>query len=106
MEEPEKDWKLKLRYGKLTTPFKHYTVIAPGEVGDLADGFECVKGNAYMGIKVWAESVDESADMIQSIGEQIGFIVTGDIEIYETDPEQPPQEDPFGYDITFTPFSN
>lgn len=106
MEESEKDWKLKLRYGKLTTPFKHYTVIASGEVGDLVEGFECPKGNAYIGIKVWAESDDEAADMIQVIGKQIGFTVTGNIEIHNTEPEEPPRENPFGYDITFTPFSN
>lgn len=106
MEESERDWKLKLRYGKTKTPFKHYTVIASGKVGDLVEGFECPQGSAYMGIKVWAESDDEAGDMIQIIGDQIGFTVTGNIEIYITEPEQPPQENPFGYDITFTPFSN
>lgn len=105
MEESEKDWKLKLRYGKLSTPYKHYTVIASGEAGDLVEGFDCPKGNAYMGIKVWAETIEESADMIQIIGEQIGFIVKGNIEVFESEPEQPPGEDPFGYDINFTPFS-
>ncbi len=103
-EEPEKDWKLKLRYGKLTTPFKHFTLIASGEVGDLAEGFVCARGNAYMGIKVWAESEEEAVDMIQNIGRQIGFIVTGNIEIYETDPKEPPGDNPSGYDIMFTPF--
>ena len=102
--DSEKDWKLKLKYGKLTTPYKHYTLIAHGVVGSLVDGFECREGNAYMGIKVWATSEDEAFDMIQSIGDQIGFSVTGKIELLETDPEQRPAEEPFGYDINFTPF--
>jgi hypothetical protein len=104
MEESEKDWKLKLRYGKLITPYKHYTVIADGEVGILAEGFECPRGNAFMGMKIWAESTEESVDVFQSIGEQIGFTLIGKMEIFESEPNQPPGENPFGYDIKFTPF--
>ena len=103
-EEHPKDWKLKLRYGKLTTPFRHYTVIAEGVVGKLAEGFSCPPGNAFMGMKTWASSTDESADMVTVIGRQIGFTVTGDIQIYDTEPSEPPRERPFGYDIQFTPF--
>ncbi len=102
--EDETDWKLKLRYGKETTAFTHYTVLAVGVVGNLAEGFECPEGNAIMGMKTWATSSDESAEMIQNIGNQIGFEVTGEIQIYETEPEQPPKENPHGYDINFTPF--
>ena len=32
----KKDWKLKLRYGKTKTSFKHYTVLANGIVRDLS----------------------------------------------------------------------
>ncbi len=101
MEEMEKDWKL-----NLTTPYKHYTVIADGEVGELSGGFECTKGNAFMGIKIWAESFEQCADVYQTIGKQIGFKVIGDLQIYISEPIQPPGENPFGYDITFTPFSD
>ena len=86
--------------------YTHYTVLASGVVEDLEEGFECPKGNAYMGMKIWAESLDESADVYQSIAKQIGFNVTGDIEIYQTDPMEPPGQNPCGYDITFTPFEN
>jgi len=55
-----------------------------------------------MGMKTWATSSGESADMIKVIGQQIGFTVTGNIQIYETEPIQPPREKPFGYDIIFT----
>lgn len=100
----EKDWKLKLRYGKIKTPYKHYTVLTNGIVGDLVDGFDCPKGNAWMAMKTWASSTEESADMIKVIGEQIGFKVTGRIEICSTEPTQPPKENQFGYDIKFTPY--
>ena len=86
--------------------FIHYTVLASGIVGDLKEGFDCPKGSAYMGIKIWAGSLDESADVFQSIAKQIGFDVTGDIEAYKTDPQEPPGENPRGYDITFTPFGD
>jgi hypothetical protein len=98
------DWKLKLRYGKIKTSYKHFTVLGAGVAGELVEGFSCPKGNAWMGMKVWATSTEEAGDMIQAIGSDIGFEVTGDIEVYETEPVQPPQENPFGYDINFTPF--
>lgn len=102
--EDERNWKLKLRYGKETTQYKHFTALGAGIVGDLADGFECRKGPAIMGIKTWAADSSESADMLRVIGQQIGFESTGDVEVYETEPEQPPKENPFGYDINFTPY--
>ncbi len=102
--EDEKNWKLKLRYGKEITPYKHFTAIGDGIVGDLADGFECRKGSAFMSIKTWAADSNESADMLRVIGSQIGFEASGEIKIYETDPEQPPKENPFGYDIKFTAY--
>jgi hypothetical protein len=43
------DWKLKLKFGKLKTPFRHYSVIAEGVVGELKDGFSCRPGSAFMG---------------------------------------------------------
>lgn len=100
----EQDWKLKLRYGKTITPYKHFTVLAAGQVIKLTDGFDCPEGNAFMGMKVWAESTAQSADVFQTIATQIGFVITDDIQVYETDPEEPPGENPSGYDIRFTPF--
>ena len=101
----EKDWKLKLRYGKTKTPYKHYTTIADGIVGELIDGFDCRPGKAYMGMKTWALSTKESADMIKVIGKEIGFEVTGKIEVFITESNEPPSEKPFGYDIKFTPYN-
>lgn len=99
-----KNWKLELRYGRRTTPYSHYTGIAEGEVGELIDGFSCQAGPAFMGMKMWASSTGEAADMIRVIGSRIGFTTTGRIDIYETEPAEPPGENPRGYDIQFTPF--
>jgi hypothetical protein len=104
MNDEIKDWKLKLRYGKTKTDFKHFTVLADGIVGELKDGFECRPGRAWMAMKTWAHDSDESADMIQVIGEEIGFNVDGKIEIYDTEPNEPPKDKPYGYDINFTPY--
>jgi hypothetical protein len=100
------DWKLKLRYGKLKTPYNHYTAIAEGVADQLPDGFSCQDGTAFMAMKTWASSADESADMLRAIGEQVGFRVTGRIQVYDTEPSQPPRANPHGYDIGFTPFES
>jgi hypothetical protein len=100
----EKDWKLKLRYGKLQTPYKHYTLIGEGFAEKFIEDFACPPGSAFMGIKVWASSHEEAANLIQSVAQDIGFSITGDIEIYDSDPEEPPTGNPYGYEIKFTPF--
>ena len=105
MENTNKDWKLKLRYGKLQTPFKHVTILAEGVVRELRDGYVCPPGDAFMGMKAWALSDEQAADMIKTIGSQIGFEVTGEIQIYYSEPLEPPQENPYGYDINFHSFA-
>jgi hypothetical protein len=104
--DSDRDWKLKLRYGKTTTEFEHFTTIAEGVVVKLSDGFSCRPGKAIFGMKVWASSIDEAADMVRAISGQIGFALTGKIDIYQTKPSAPPATNPHGYDIQFTPFDN
>jgi hypothetical protein len=107
VDEPEDGaWKLRLRYGKVKTPYSHYTVIAEGVAGALSDGFSCRPGSAFMGMKAWASSSGEATDMVRVIGRQPGFTVTGRVHVYDTEPAQPPGENPTGYDITFTPFDS
>ena len=100
------NWKLELRYGRLATPYKHFTAIADGVAGELQDGFECRPGPAVMSIKTWAGDADESAHMARLIGQQIGFSVSGQVEIFETEAEQPPGDRPHGYDINFVPYDD
>ena len=40
-DQPPNDWKLKLRYGKLKTPYKHFTVFAEGCMEEESSVFEC-----------------------------------------------------------------
>ncbi|WP_237064504.1 hypothetical protein [Microbulbifer zhoushanensis] len=104
--ESDKNWRLKLRYGKIETPYQHFTVIADGVAGKLAHGFQCKEGPAFMTMKTWCSDAEESAEMIQGIGADIGFTVQGRIQIYETEPAEPPRDNPFGYDISFTPYGS
>ena len=103
-ESQSQNWKLELRYGRMVTPYKHFTAIADGVAAELKDGFECRPGPAVMSIKTWAADADESAHMARIIGQQIGFSAIGKIEIYETEAEQRPGENPHGYDINFVPY--
>ena len=100
----DNEWKLKLRDGQLQTPFKHYTLIAKGVAGVLKPGYSCRPGSAFMAMKFWASSPDEAAHMLRMVGEKIGFQITGDTQVYNTEPQKPPMEKPFGYGINFTPF--
>lgn len=100
----EPDWKLRLRYGKLKTPYQHYTLLADGMAATLRHGFECRPGRAWMAMKVWATSQDEAFDMVRAIGADIGFEANGRIELFDTPPEEPPEEKPRAYGIGFTPY--
>lgn len=101
-----KDWKLKLRYGKTTTPFKHFTVLGNCEIGELVDGFSCRPGLAVVAMKTWATDTDQAADIFFSIGRQVGFTPLDKVEIYDTDASEPSKEEPYGYDINFTPYDD
>jgi len=105
-EHLDQDWKLKLRYGRISTPYKHFSLIADGIAGELTEGFECRPGPAVMAMKGWATDTNEAVEMIQFVGEKIGFSVTGKIQVYETEPDDPPREKPFGYDISFVPYDD
>jgi hypothetical protein len=97
----DKDWKLKLRYGKSTTPYKHYTVIAPVMINKFIKDFSAKPGTAYIAMKVWATDTNEAVDILESIGNQKGYVIIGNIEIYNTDPKEAPSESPDAYDINF-----
>ena len=108
MTNPKSDPNLlaKLRYNKIKTPFSHFTLIAEGRVREeLKHGFSCPIGPAFMGMQAWAISREEAFDMIRWIGEDIGFSVTGKIQLYDSDPLEPPGPNPHGYGINFTPYA-
>ena len=101
MDDKYKNWKLKLRYGKLLTPYKHYTAITKGFVKEVST---YSPGSAFMAIKIWAITYDDAANLIESVARQIDFTITGKIEIFDTEPQEPPKDDAYGYDLGFTYF--
>jgi hypothetical protein len=98
----DNDWKPKLRYGRLKTTYKHYTLIAPVLIEQYIEDFDVDAGTAYIGAKIWATHSNEATDMLLRIGSQTGYKITGNIEIYETDPKQPPGDYPEAYSINFS----
>mgnify|MGYP001555136743 CR=1 FL=1 len=97
-----KDWKLKLRYGKLTTSYKHYTVLVPVKIDKYIEDFDAQPGTAWITVNTWTKDRNEACNMITDIGQQSGFIITGKFEVYATEAMQPPQESPYAYNVNFS----
>ena len=97
-----KDWKLKLRYGRIETPYEHFTLIAPVIINQYIADFNAQPGKAYAAMKIWALNDEQSIEIFQSVADQTGFSIAGNIEIYKTEPENPPKENPFAYNINFS----
>ncbi len=103
-DDPPPDWKLKLRYGKLETPFLHFATITEGWFDEAFPEYGCPAGNAVMGLKVWARDDNEAISVTQDFGESIGFSASGRIEVYEVPPDEPPKHEPYVCKWTFHPF--
>jgi len=97
-----KDWKLKLRYGKLKTPFTHYTILAPVLIKEYNEQHSAQEGKAYMGMKIWAEDNENAFSIFQRVANEAQFEITGNMELYETDPVEPPSEREYFYGINFS----
>jgi hypothetical protein len=59
-DDPPKDWKLKLRYGRIQTPYQHFSTISDGVFVEPSSEFDCPAGPAFMAMRVWASSTDEA----------------------------------------------
>jgi hypothetical protein len=105
MKEPQKTCNADILHEDPASQYQHYTVIAKGIVGELASGFYCPKGIAFMGMKVWAESRQHAHEIIRETVPGIGFTVTDKIEIFKTKSSQPVKDYPSWYDVQFTPFN-
>ena len=103
-DESPPDWKLRLRYGRLETPYSHFTLLGAGDLRASLEWSDCRPGPVVLGMKIWASSRDEAFAVFSSVSDQIGFEVTDKIDLYETEPSQPPRGNPYGYDLNFTPF--
>nr|WP_321361046.1 hypothetical protein [uncultured Hyphomonas sp.] len=87
------------------TEFTHYTLLADGEVFAPNLDFDTERGRYIMAMKVWATDADQAADMIVAIGERLGFKPDGELQVFMTEPDEPADDEPFGYDIQFTSYS-
>ncbi|MBP1856562.1 hypothetical protein [Rhizobium herbae] len=97
-----KDWKLRLRYGKLKTAFRHFSILADGEIATSNPDFGTTAGAAAVfSMRVWALDDEQAVDMLVSIGQRVGFDATGEIRLYDTDPEEPPSDEPRAYKLNF-----
>jgi hypothetical protein len=103
-DDPPKDWKLRLRYGRLQTPYRHFTTISEGVFGQPSSEFGCAAGPAFMTMRVWASDADEAVRVASAFGREIGFSVTGRVYLHDTPAEEPPRDHPYGYGIAFTPY--
>ncbi len=103
--DDDSDWKLKLRYGKTSTPFQHATLLAVGYMDQARHDYGVDQGPAVMAAKIWSISDLDAVEIVAQVGRDIGFRITGNIEIYRTDPEEPPIDKPSVYGVNFTPFS-
>jgi hypothetical protein len=97
-----KNWKLNLRYGRLKTAFRHFTLIGDGEIAVANPGYGTIQGAAaFFTIKVWASDQQEAVNMLAAIGRDVGFDASGEVSVYITDPQQPPKDVSYGYDLDF-----
>ncbi len=87
------------------TQFTHFTLLADGEVFSPNEDFDTECGRYIMAMKVWATDADEAADMIVAIGQRLGFKPDGELQVFMTEPDEPADDQPFGYDIQFTSYS-
>ena len=105
-DDAPKDWKLKLRYGQIDTDFQHFAMVADGRVVEPNAEFKTETGPSVLSMKAWAKDSEEAGDMIVAISNHLGFKIADKVEIYATEPDAPPQEKPYGYDLRFTPYDN
>ena len=103
--ERGRDWKLKLRYGRLETAFQPFTVIVEVVAETPSEQNPDVLGPAFMGFSCWAEDTDQAADMARFFARTFGCSLPehSKIEIFETDPKEPPRARPHGYAFNWTP---
>ena len=98
------EWKRQYQRGALVTPYKHYSVIADGVAGQRTEEFGARPGPAFLGMKVWASSTAEAAHMARLFANRSGFALQGKIEVYVTEPTEPPREKPHADGVKFTPY--
>ena len=88
------------------TDLTHYTLLCDGRIVQANDEFDTEPGPCIMGMKVWARDAEQAAEMIADIGPRLGFHPDGELQVFVTDPEAPMKDEPFGYDVHFTSYTD
>jgi hypothetical protein len=96
----EADWKLKLRYGKLKTPFQHFTVLVDGLLAQ-----QSTSSRAIMGVRIWAQDAEAAEEIVRDYATRVGFKPDGKSWVYDTEPEEPPSDQPSVYGCVFERYS-
>ncbi|MGB3626808.1 MAG: hypothetical protein WA989_13320 [Henriciella sp.] len=79
--------------------FKHYSIVAGGELVEGHDVPDGEAGPAVVSAKVWAPTVEQAVDVFCEVGNQIGFSINDKVEVHLTPAKQAKQGVPFGYDV-------
>ena len=91
--------------GERTKAVSHFTVFVESRLVRETKANKGDLGFAVVSVKCWAESSEAAEDMaVFFVQELAGGFVNGKIEVLATDPDQPPETDPYGYDLTIKSF--
>jgi hypothetical protein len=98
------DWKLRLRYGRLQTPYTHFTLIADGALTRPNEKLDGKPGKAFLGAKIWAKDGDQAFDIFRDVADRAGFEIRDKIDLWTTEPKHPPGDIPSVHDPKLTPY--
>lgn len=79
--------------------FKHFSLVAGG---DTMEGHAVPDGRigpSVMSMKVWAASVEQAVDVIIAIGNEIGFKIEQNVEVFRSKATEMARDEPFAYDV-------
>ena len=83
--------------------FKHFSLVAGG---DTMEGHAVPDGRvgpSVMSLKVWASSVEEAVEVIISIGNEVGFKIEQNVEVFRSKATQMARDETFAYDVRVLP---
>ncbi len=84
------------------TPLRHYDLRTEGRIVGPCEHADLPEGPATMTAKVWAADPDEVADVVIALANELQFRILGDVELRESEPEEPSQAAPSAYAVEFT----
>ena len=79
--------------------FKHFSLVAGGDTMEGHSVPDGRVGPSVMSMKVWAASVEEAVDVIISIGNEVGFKIDQNVEVFRSKATQIARDEPFAYDV-------